>query len=58
LLNVLLQLANKNGIQNKKKKKTVMCIICILCLIIVLLPQGKNPFAVKINNNKEDYKAE
>jgi hypothetical protein len=29
-----------------------------LCLIIVLLPQGKNPFAVKINNNKEDYKAE
>jgi hypothetical protein len=26
----------------------VICVICVLCLIVVLLPQGKNPFAVKI----------
>jgi hypothetical protein len=29
----------------------VMCVICVLCLIVVPLPPGKNPFAVKINNN-------
>jgi flagellar biogenesis protein FliO len=29
----------------------VMCIICVLCLIVVRLPPGRNPFAVKINNN-------
>jgi hypothetical protein len=23
----------------------------VLCLIVVPLPQGKNPYAVKINNN-------
>jgi hypothetical protein len=29
-----------------------MCVICALCLIVVPVPPGKNPFAVKINNNK------
>jgi hypothetical protein len=29
-----------------------MCVVCVLCLIVVPLPQGENPFAVKINNNK------
>jgi hypothetical protein len=29
----------------------VMCVICVLCLIVVPLPPGKNPFAVKTNNN-------
>jgi hypothetical protein len=29
----------------------VMCVICVLCLIVVPLPPGRNPFAVKINNN-------
>jgi hypothetical protein len=29
----------------------VMCVICVLCLIVVPLPPGKNPSAVKINNN-------
>jgi hypothetical protein len=28
-----------------------MCVICVLCLIVVPLPPGRNPFAVKINNN-------
>jgi hypothetical protein len=27
-------------------------VICVLCLIVVPLPPGKNPFSVKINNNK------
>jgi type IV secretory pathway component VirB8 len=31
----------------------VMCVICLLCLIVLPLPPGKNPFAVKINNNKK-----
>jgi hypothetical protein len=30
----------------------VMCVIYVLCLTVVPLPQGKNPFAVKINNNE------
>jgi hypothetical protein len=30
----------------------VMCVICLLCLIVLPLPPGKNPFAVRINNNK------
>jgi type IV secretory pathway component VirB8 len=29
----------------------VMCVVCVLCLVVVPLPSGKNPFAVKINNN-------
>jgi hypothetical protein len=29
----------------------VMCVICLLCLIVLPLPPGKNPFAVKTNNN-------
>jgi hypothetical protein len=29
-----------------------MCVIYGLCLIVVPLQPGKNPFAVKINNNK------
>jgi hypothetical protein len=29
-------------------------VICVLCLIVVPLPPGKNPFAVKINNNNEE----
>jgi hypothetical protein len=32
----------------------VMCVIYVLCLIAVPLPPGKNPFAVKINNNNEN----
>jgi hypothetical protein len=28
-----------------------MCVICVSCPIVVPLPPGKNPFAVKINNN-------
>jgi hypothetical protein len=28
-----------------------MFVICVLCLIVVPLPPGKNPFALKINNN-------
>jgi hypothetical protein len=24
---------------------------CVLCLIVVPLPEGKNPFAVQLNNN-------
>jgi hypothetical protein len=31
----------------------VMYVICVLCLIVVPLPPGKNPFAVKINNNNK-----
>jgi hypothetical protein len=27
----------------------VMRVICVLCLILVLLPLGKNSFAVEIN---------
>jgi hypothetical protein len=30
----------------------VMCVICVLCLIVLPLPPGKNPFPLKINNNK------
>jgi hypothetical protein len=30
----------------------VMCVICVLCLTVVPLPPGKNPFAVKIHDNK------
>jgi hypothetical protein len=30
-------------------------LICVLCLIVVPLPPGKNPFAVKINNNIKKY---
>jgi hypothetical protein len=29
----------------------VMCVVCVLCLMVVPLPLGKNPFAVKVNNN-------
>jgi type IV secretory pathway component VirB8 len=32
----------------------VMCVICLLCLIVLPLPPGKNPFAVKINNNNKN----
>jgi hypothetical protein len=32
-----------------------MCVICALCLIVAPLPPGKNPFAVKINNNNIIY---
>jgi hypothetical protein len=32
----------------------VMCVICVLCLIVVRLPSGKNPFAIKINNNNNN----
>jgi hypothetical protein len=32
----------------------VMCVICVFCLIIVPLPQGKIPFAVKIDDD-DDY---
>jgi hypothetical protein len=28
----------------------LLCVICV-CLIVVRLPLGRNPFAVKINNN-------
>jgi hypothetical protein len=28
-----------------------MCVNCLLCLILLTLPPGKNPFALKINNN-------
>jgi hypothetical protein len=31
-----------------------MCVICVLCFIVVPLPPGKNPFAVKINNNSNN----
>jgi hypothetical protein len=30
----------------------VMYVVCMLCLIVVPLPPGENPFAVKIDNNK------
>jgi hypothetical protein len=30
----------------------VMCVICVLCFMVAPLPLGKNPSAVKINNNK------
>jgi hypothetical protein len=33
----------------------VMCVICLLCLIVLPLPTGKNPLAVKINNDMLDY---
>jgi hypothetical protein len=29
--------------------------ICLLCLIVLPLPPGKNPFAVKINNNYNKF---
>jgi hypothetical protein len=29
----------------------VSCVICVLCLIVVTLLSGKNPLAVKVNNN-------
>jgi hypothetical protein len=32
----------------------VMPVICELCHIIVLLPSGKHPLAVKINNNNNN----
>jgi hypothetical protein len=31
----------------------VMCVICVLCRIVVPQPSGKNPFAVKINNDNK-----
>jgi hypothetical protein len=31
----------------------VVCVICLLCLIVLPVPPGKNPFAVKINNNNK-----
>jgi hypothetical protein len=31
----------------------VMCVVCV-CLIVVRLPPGRNPFAVKINNNNNN----
>jgi hypothetical protein len=31
-----------------------MCVVCVLCLIVVPLPPGKNPFAVKVNNNNNN----
>jgi hypothetical protein len=34
----------------------VMCVTCMLCLSVVRLPPGKNPFAVKINNNHNNNK--
>jgi type IV secretory pathway component VirB8 len=33
---------------------SVMCVICVLCLVVVPLPQGENPFAVQINNSKNE----
>jgi hypothetical protein len=33
----------------------VKCVICVLCLIVVPLPPGKNSFAVKINNNNNNF---
>jgi hypothetical protein len=35
-----------------------MCVICVLCLIVVPLAPGKNPFAVKINNNDNNKVSE
>jgi hypothetical protein len=35
----------------------VMYVVRVLCLIVVPLPQGKNPFAVKINNNEIKFVA-
>jgi hypothetical protein len=32
----------------------VVCVICVLGLIVVPLPPGKNPLAVKINNNNKN----
>jgi hypothetical protein len=32
----------------------VMSVVCVLCLSIVSLPPGKDPFAVKINNNNKN----
>jgi heme/copper-type cytochrome/quinol oxidase subunit 1 len=34
----------------------VMCVICVLCLTVVPLLPGKNPFAVKKNNNVSLWK--
>jgi hypothetical protein len=33
----------------------VMYVICVLCLIVLPLPPDENPFAVKINNNNNNY---
>jgi hypothetical protein len=33
----------------------VMCVIIVLCLIVVPLPPGQYLFAVKINNNNNNY---
>jgi hypothetical protein len=30
-----------------------ICVVCLLCLVVVLLPPAKNPFEVKINNDKK-----
>jgi hypothetical protein len=32
-----------------------MCVICVLGLIVVPLPPGKYPFAVKLNNNNNNF---
>jgi hypothetical protein len=32
----------------------VMCVICLLCHIVLPLSPGKNAFAVKMNNNKNN----
>jgi hypothetical protein len=36
----------------------VMSVICVLCLIAVLLPPGKNLFAVQLNNVSKQFNNE
>jgi hypothetical protein len=33
----------------------LIVVLFVLCLIVVRLPPGRNPFAVKINNNNKKY---
>jgi hypothetical protein len=37
------------------ERGVLFCVICVLCLIIVPLTPGRNPFAVKINNNNKMF---
>jgi hypothetical protein len=40
-------------------RSVILCDVCycVLCLFVVPLPPGKNPFAVKINNNNKNIYA-
>jgi hypothetical protein len=34
--------------------RLIVVLFCVMCVIVVRLPQGRNPFAVKRNNNNKN----